>query len=1520
MRIRSVSKLVGSVAAIALVSATFAPIAAHAASGPVVVSLTFDDAAISQFNLAYNAPNALKDKAVPATFFVNSGSVGGGPGTMSWAQLSTLAASGNSIGGKTVNSGDLTTDPNPTNQVCQDRANLLSHGITPDAFAYPGGATNATVEGIVKSCGYGNARGAGGLGPEGGAPNADTLPPADSYATLSYAPSVSTLANLESIVTNANSKGGGWTQVVLGQVCDATLDAANYSACSASWGHIELADLVSFLAWVQNAGQANSAPAGTTFKTVGQALTAVDNTTPTTTITCNSAPCSASAYPGKVTVTLNATDTISGVASTRFTEDGTDPTLSSPIYTGPFGANGVTASTTLKFRSFDFAGNAEAVQTQVIQAPADNTAPATTIACNNAPCGLAPYSDAAIVTLTATDSDTFASGVANTYYTTDGSVPTTSSAKYTAPIGLTVGPHTISYFSVDYAGNAEVAHSQAVNIVAHSMTVALTFDDGWMQDYDLAYTHALQPHNAHATFYVNSGTIGYGASMLWPNVTALAAAGNDIGGKSVSAQDLTKLDPENLKPQICDDRTNLISHGVTPVGFAYPSGIWNPALESVVAQCGYGNARTGEGLGPTPGAPNAEPMPPADWFATKAYAPANLTVADMESMVNNAETKGGGFTQIVIGRVCDATLDALNYSACSTAQDHLELSDLNTFLDWMSHAGQPGGAPADATLGTVGAIASAADFTPPATAMTCNNGPCAGVTFRSSTGVSIALAPTDTGSGPAITRYTTDGSDPTDTSTAYAGPFSVLTTTTVKYRTTDRKGNVEPVQTQLVNIVPGPDTLAATTTIGCNGLPCTATTYSGAVRIAFDAVDDLGGWGPDKTYYTTDGSAPTTASTVYAAPFYLSVNSTIRFFTTDKAGNAETPQQYVLSVTPVTTNVSLTWDDGMLNHYSLAYLHALQPHGVHSTFFLNSGPINDGDADAMTWADAQAMNAAGQDIGGHTVDHPSLTDPALTQQQRIDEVCNDRTAIVSHGITPTNFAYPTGAFDASTQSIVANCGYTSARSAGGVTAIGPNYSEKLPPGDRFGTLAWSPPGGVEITLADLEQVVNQGARHGGGWVQIVGHQVCDQTLDPTNYALCKADYGSIELSTLNAFLDWLQNRGTPAGAPAGTVARSVREVLSADNVAPTTTITCNGVACASTPYPFASTVSVALAATDNAGGTGVAHIYYTTDGSVPTTASTVYTAPFNVTTATTVRFFATDNSANAEIPKSQAITFAAQDLTAPTTTITCNGLPCSGWYRSAVTIALSATDNVGGTGVAHIYYTTNGATPTTTSTVYTAPFSITRASTVRFFAADVAGNKETPKSQSIQFDTQAPRSTISCNGANCTNAWNRSGVNVTFNATDTGGSGVSKIYYTIDGSAPTTSSTVYAGGFMLSASATVRWFAVDVALNQENPRSQNLRVDPTPPTVALTTPASIRRGTALNVSATAADTGGSGLNSVSFAIDGTVWATRRNAPYSANLGRALTQFLSLGSHTITATATDAAGNTSSVSNTIQITA
>jgi len=77
----------------------------------------------------------------------------------------------------------------------------------------------------------------------------------------------------------------------------------------------------------------------------------------------------------------------------------------------------------------------------------------------------------------------------------------------------------------------------------------------------------------------------------------------------------------------------------------------------------------------------------------------------------------------------------------------------------------------------------------------------------------------------------------------------------------------------------------------------------------------------------------------------------------------------------------------------------------------------------------------------------------------------------------------------------------------------------------------------------------------------------------------------------------------------------------------------------------------------------------------------------------------------------------AADTTAPATTAS----PVGGTYILAQSVTLSANEP------ATIYYTMDGSTPTTSSSVYSAPLVIAASTTIKYFARDTAGNSEAVK-------------------------------------------------------------------------------------------------------------------------------------------------------------------------------------------------
>lgn len=132
---------------------------------------------------------------------------------------------------------------------------------------------------------------------------------------------------------------------------------------------------------------------------------------------------------------------------------------------------------------------------------------------------------------------------------------------------------------------------------------------------------------------------------------------------------------------------------------------------------------------------------------------------------------------------------------------------------------------------------------------------------------------------------------------------------------------------------------------------------------------------------------------------------------------------------------------------------------------------------------------------------------------------------------------------------------------------------------------------------------------------------------------------------------------------------------------------------------YTSIQSVALA-----DATAGASIYYTTDGTTPTTASTLYIGPITVATSQTIMAIATAvGSATSPVGS------AAYLITLPAATPTFG--PAAGTYNATQKVAISDT-----TTGAVIHYTLDGSTPTASSPTYTAPLTFTATTTINAIA------------------------------------------------------------------------------------------------------------------------------------------------------------------------------------------------------------
>jgi hypothetical protein len=132
-------------------------------------------------------------------------------------------------------------------------------------------------------------------------------------------------------------------------------------------------------------------------------------------------------------------------------------------------------------------------------------------------------------------------------------------------------------------------------------------------------------------------------------------------------------------------------------------------------------------------------------------------------------------------------------------------------------------------------------------------------------------------------------------------------------------------------------------------------------------------------------------------------------------------------------------------------------------------------------------------------------------------------------------------------------------------------------------------------------------------------------------------------------------------------------------------------------YTSAQTVTISDA---TAGVT----IYYTINGTTPTTSSPIYGGPITVSASETLRAIAT-----AAGYSTSAVATAAYTITPPAATPTFS--PAAGTYTAAQSVTISDI-----TPGAAIYYTTDGTTPTTGSLLYGGPISVSASETIEAIA------------------------------------------------------------------------------------------------------------------------------------------------------------------------------------------------------------
>ncbi len=506
-------------------------------------------------------------------------------------------------------------------------------------------------------------------------------------------------------------------------------------------------------------------------------------------------------------------------------------------------------------------------------------------------------------------------------------------------------------------------------------------------------------------------------------------------------------------------------------------------------------------------------------------------------------------------------------------------------------------------------------------------------------------------------------------------------------------------------------------------------TYFGTATVTIAATDGAA------VYYTLDGTEPSATATLYSTPITITQTTTLKAVAVanGNSSNVVTKTITILDFTPLffenfesnglnqmtATNVSgtYTWTTATHNGNSYAYANAYNQ-GVSETWLITPAitPLNAGGV-VLSFSSAKNYNGPSIQIK-YSTDYSGTGSPATATWTDITADCSlsegswtweESGDLEIAGASPVCFAwvYTSGENSAAgweIDNIMVMPGNASVLTPSitiTAPANGSTFSslDTLPIGVNIENFTLGTDGylKVETPLLTAIGLTNPVYLDQAGLGMLLAatlsplpagtHTITCSLVDLNNAALTPAVNATTTFTVTMPVLD----------APVITAAGSEAE---GDNT-----------------FYFNATVTMTAG--------NEAAIHYTTDGTAPTEASTLYTAPFQVTATTTVKAIAV----KAYWQTSDVTTL---DVTITTPTVeTPVFSPVAGTYADSVTFSLScATEN------AVVRYTTDGSEPTETSTAYSTPITLTATTTVKAkaFKSDWQASETATAVYSIVYD------------------------------------------------------------------------------------------------------------------------------------------------------------------------------------------
>jgi Chitobiase/beta-hexosaminidase C-terminal domain len=183
--------------------------------------------------------------------------------------------------------------------------------------------------------------------------------------------------------------------------------------------------------------------------------------------------------------------------------------------------------------------------------------------------------------------------------------------------------------------------------------------------------------------------------------------------------------------------------------------------------------------------------------------------------------------------------------------------------------------------------------------------------------------------------------------------------------------------------------------------------------------------------------------------------------------------------------------------------------------------------------------------------------------------------------------------------------------------------------------------------------------------------------------------------------------------------------------------------------------------------------------------------------------------------------------------VTTDDIISTTWQKGPVTITLTPTDVVPGSGISATHFTLDGSNPTTLSPkIQNFPnqkivINVSGIYIVKYFSVDVAGNQESIKTASlpVKVDSSVPQTILETTPAipDGLNGWFINAPTINFNATDLQ-SGIKETWYKLPGDL---TFTLFVAPFILSNQADneIQFFSIDNVGNVEVIKSAHVKYD-----------------------------------------------------------------------------------------------